>query len=121
MRGEKNMSVSFAGLDQMVVTFRGEDVTAGYPVRLTGDGTVAEAGTGESMVGVALNSREGYVGVLLRGYTELPFSGTQPDLGWTDLLANGSGGVRTGSGGDGSHPCLVVSVDADKKIVGLFL
>jgi hypothetical protein len=105
----------------MVVTFRGENVTAGYPVSLNSDGTVVEAGSGEKMVGVALNSREGYVGVLMRGYTELTFTGTKPEPGWTNLLANGSGGVRPGSSGEDSRSYLVVNVDADKKIVGLFL
>jgi hypothetical protein len=115
------MSISFAGLDQMVVTFSGEDVTPGYPVVLESNGTVKNADAEEVPVGIAVSHREGCTGVLLRGYVEMSYSGNAPGLGWTELQANGIGGLRTaGSGGDG-RLCLVVNVNSEEKTVGLFL
>ena len=105
------MNVSFEGLENAVVTFQEEQVTAGYPVSMSSDATV----------GVALNVRGGCAAVQIRGFAALPYSGSAPDLGWTALTADGSGGVKVPGSGEKGRECLVVQVDSDNKTVGLFL
>ena len=52
--------------------------------------------------------RNGIAGVQLHGFAEVDYTGTAPGLGYVNLAANGSGGVKVLSNG---RACLVVSVD----------
>ena len=107
------MNVSFEGLENAVVTFQEEQVTAGYPVSMRSGATVGNAAAGAAPVGVALNVRG--------GFAALPYSGSAPELGWTALTADGSGGVKIPGSGEKGRECLVVQVDSKEKTVGLFL
>lgn len=112
--------VSFEGIEMAVVTFREKDVTAGAPVAMDSGGTVKNAPAGAALVGLALNVRGGCAAVQVKGYAQLPYSGTAaPALGWSRLTADGSGGVTTAT--TGGREYLVVQVDSDGKTVGLFL
>ena len=115
------MNVSFEGLENAVVPFLEEQVTAGYPVSMRSDATVGNAAAGTAPVGVALNVRGGCAAVQIRGFAALPYSGSAPDLGWTALTADGSGGVKVPGSGEKGRECLVVQVDSQEKTVGLFL
>ena len=110
------MNVSFEGLENAVVTFQEEQVTAGYPVSMSSDATVGNAAAGTAPVGVALNVRGGCAAVQIRGFAALPYSGSAPDLGWTALTADGSGGVRAAGEGQGVR-ALVVSAASDSAAV----
>ena len=110
--------VSFEGIEMAVVTFQEKDVTAGVPVAMDSDGTVKDAGNGAALVGLALNVRGGCAAVLVKGYAQLPYTGTAPALGWARLAADGSGGVTAAESG---REYLVVQVDSGSKTLGLFL
>lgn len=113
------MSVAFYGTQETVLSFEaGTNVTAGYPVVISDNNQVADAGDGKLPVGVALHVRNDIAAVQVKGYVELSYSGAAPGLGWTNLAADGQGGVKTLAAG---HCCLVVSVDSDAKTVGLYL
>lgn len=115
------MNISFEGLQNAVVTFQEDAVTAGYPVAMSSAGTVSNAAAGVAPVGVALNVRGGCAAVQVKGYAVLGYSGTAPGLGWTALTADGSGGVKTPGSTDKGRDFLVVQVDSTEKTVGLFL
>ena len=112
------MNVSFEGLENAVVTFQEEQVTAGYPVSMSSDATVGNAAAGTAPVGVALNVRGGCAAVQIRGFAALPYSGSAPDLGWTALTADGSGGVTVA---EGEQRYLAVDVDGAARTVTFVL
>ncbi|MBP1758632.1 MAG: hypothetical protein H6Q61_881 [Firmicutes bacterium] len=112
------MSVAFYGTQETVLSFEAGEVTPGYPVAISQNNTVANAPSGIAPAGVAIHVREGIAAVQLHGYTELPYSGTAPTLGWAKLVADGAGGMKTDAGGIG---CLVVSVNETGKTLGMYL
>ena len=64
-------------------------------------------------------SRKGIAAVQVKGYVELPYSGTAaPGLGWVNLAADGVGGVAVDADG---IPCMVITRNQTDKTVGLYL
>ena len=117
------MSVSFDGIDEMVVTFLSSGSAApkaGQPVKISGEREVADCGDGERFIGIAISEEDGCTAVCTRGYLCLPFSGAAPTLGYGRLLADGNGGVKAGSGSEGGE-YAIVSVDSVNNKVGFFL
>lgn len=112
------MSVAFYGTQEVVLSFEALDVTAGYPVVMSKNHGVSNAGASDTPIGIALHIREGIAGVQLKGYVEIPYSEAEPKLGWESFTADGTGGVKTEPDG---ISCLVVYVDSAEKIVGLYL
>lgn len=113
------MSVAFYGTQETVLSFEaGTSVTTGAPVVISDNNQVADAAAGAQMAGIALHVRNDIAAVQVRGYAEISFSGTAPGLGWVNLAADGSGGVKALAAG---RSCLVVNVDTAAKTVGLYL
>ena len=112
------MSVAFYGTQEVVLSFEAGTVTAGYPVVISENNKVADAESGKAPAGIALHVRKDIAAVQVKGYAELPYIGTAPALGWANVAADGSGGVKTDAGG---LSCLVVNVDTAAKTVGLYL
>ncbi len=123
------MSISFQGMGEQLVSFEAGTVTAGYPVSMSDNGKVANAGNGDCFAGVAVHkSDDGFAAVQLKGFVTLAYSGTAPSLGWQRVAANGSGGIKTVSSSvsegvitESGRLCLVVDVDTTNTRVGLFL
>lgn len=105
------MKVSFEQIGHMSATFRVDSGEDGQVVKVSGDGAVAACADGDKFCGVLEGVRKGYGGVQLHGFATVAYSGTAPAVGYAGLLADGSGGVKTGSGRE--H--LVVSVDTVSK------
>ena len=101
------MKISMCGYDKSVTTFLGEDLINGDVVKMSGNLTVAKATSSDEICGVVISAEKGYASVQTRGYVELPCSGMS-DLGYLNIVADGSGGVTEGSG---SHEVLVVSLE----------
>lgn len=100
--------VSFEEIGAVVATFyAAEGVSAGDVVKLTDNATVGSCAAGDKFCGVAISNREGCAGVQVKGFMTLPITGAVA-LGLAELAGNGSGGVKTASGG---VKALVVSVD----------
>ena len=113
------MAISFEAIGEKVVTFAaGSGLEAGKVCKVTANGTVGACEENDSFCGVCAQVRGGTASVVMEGYTELSCSGTEPALGYAALAADSEGGVCVKSGG---REYLVVKVDAQNHIVGLFL
>lgn len=84
------MNVNFNGFNENVTTFvAGSGVSAGAPVKVSADGTVAKCSSGDVFCGVCVGVRDGYAAVQLSGYAELPAT-TKIAVGYKKLASNGS-------------------------------
>lgn len=104
------MKVCFEEIGHMSATFAAESGEGGDVVKVSANGTVAPCADGDVFCGVMEGIRKGFAAVQLHGFVTLPYTGSAPELGYNELLANGAGGVKVGTGG---KKCLVVSVDPD--------
>ena len=107
------MSISFQGIGQVCATFLCGTVAEGQLVKVSGRGTVAACGDGDSFCGVAVCKKDDACAV------QVGYSGTVPAVGWSALAANGSGGVKSVS--TGGQTLLVVDADTTAKTVTILL
>lgn len=115
------MKISFEGLGENMATFwngAGNAGIQGQPVKLSDNGTVTTCGAGERFAGVAAFAGEESAAVQLCGYVKLACSGTLPEVGYVNLMADGNGGVTVGAAG-GEY--LVLEVDSADGTVGIML
>ncbi len=101
------MNVSFEEIGQVYATFQAQNAAEGQVCKMSGNGKVTGCGQGEKFCGLVDSVRGDYAGVLVRGFVKVAYSGTAPAVGYAELVADGNGGIMTGSGRE--H--LVVSVD----------
>ena len=105
------MNVSFQGMDELVLTFKaGSGLEKGDFVKITDNGTVGVCASGDVPVGVALNVRNGFAAVQVRGFVEAEYTGTL-SLGWQELGAAG----KKLSAAAGGRRCLVADRDPPPK------
>ena len=115
------MSVSFQGMDRLVATFEAASgVSKGDLVKISGNGTVSTASSGDAPAGVALNVRGGHAAVQLKGCLEAEYNGTL-DLGWQDITTHSAGKIKAAGENDETRRCLVLSTDTTAKIACLLL
>ena len=116
------MAISFEAIGERLVTFAaGSGLTAGKVCKISANGTVGPCSE-EGFCGVVLEVRASTASVVLGGFVELSYAGsTAPGLGYVVLTTDKAGEVvPAGENGTG-RTCLVVSVDAANKRIGLFL
>ncbi len=102
--------VSFEEIGGVVATFqRGEDVSCGAVVAMSGNGTVAGCDDGDVFCGVALTEGDDVVAVQVKGFCSVAITGAVA-LGYVLLAADGDGGVETVT--TGGRSVLVVEVDS---------
>lgn len=112
------MKVSFTGYGENVLTFEAENsVAEGIPVKISANGTVGVCAPGDAFCGVAVNVRNGFAGVQLKGFVTLPYTGTVA-LGQQVLAADTDGKVKTGTAG---VTALVVDIDETAQKIGIIL
>ena len=104
------MNVSFEEIGRLGVTFAQSGCQAGQVCKVSDNGTVASCAAGDKFCGVVEGVRGGVAAVQVAGFATVAVSGTV-SLGYVNLCADGSGGVKSGSGRE--H--LVVSVDTAAK------
>ena len=115
------MSVSFQGVDRLVVTFQAASgVSRGNLVTVSANGTVSAATSGAAPVGVALNVRGGYAAVQLKGCLEVEYNGTL-NLGWQEITTHSAGKIKAAGENDAARRCLVLSTDTTAKTACLLL
>lgn len=103
------MSVSFAGFNMNALTFRcGAKISEGTPVKIQKSDYVTVCSIDEGFHGIAIDSDTKYVSVQLKGMATLNYTGTAPATGYSNLSANGLGGVQASASG---NKYLVVSVN----------
>lgn len=100
------MNVSYEEIGRLAVTFADGGVAAGQVCKVSGNGKVAPCADGEKLCGVVEGVRGGHAAVQVEGFVSVAFSGSV-SLGYVNLCANGTGGVKAGEG----REYLVVSVD----------
>ena len=94
------MNVKFNGFGENVLTFEADSALtqAGVAVALDEEGKVYPAASGDKICGVAVNVRDGYAAVQLKGYTELAAAEKIP-CGYQCVGVDGQGKlVADGSG-----------------------
>ena len=106
------MSVSFDGVGQVCATFLGSGIEEGQAVKVSGWGTAAVCGDGESFCGAAICCRDGACTVQVSGFLTLGYTGTAPAAGPVKLCGYGQGGVTA---------CLAVDADSAAKTVTILL
>ncbi len=114
------MKYGFEGIGCWSATFAcSGSVAEGRMVKISGNGQVSACADGDSFAGMADTvSRDGLAcSVTLGGMVTASYTGAAPALGWTALVADGSGGVKAAAG----RSCLVVSVDQTAKQVAFVL
>lgn len=101
--------ICFDGIGTQVITMQAENALESAPCKVSKNGTVAQAASGDAFHGVVVWLRDGFAGVQTKGFITLPYTGSEaPALGYAKLSADGNGGVAAaGSGMDR----LVVDVD----------
>ena len=106
------MNVSFAGFGKNIATFEAAAaIPAGTPVKMSANGTVATCAAGDAFIGVGVSQRGDFVGVQLKGYCTAAVTGSV-SLGWAQLVADGSGGVKAAGEDAAGVNVLVVPTDA---------
>lgn len=113
------MEISLQGYRENVATFEAsETVKPGDLVKLTANGKVSPCAKDDLFIGVVISVRDGYAAVQLAGYCRLAYEGTQPDLGWQTLSAQGATSMKSDAAG---HLCLITDVDTSEKVAGMIL
>ena len=114
------MAISFEAIGERMVTFAaGTGLKEGKVCKMTANGTVGACGKDDSFIGVVSSVRGGAANVVMGGYVEVSYAGTTaPALGYAVLATDENGEVVPATTG---RMCLVVSVDAASKKIGLFL
>ncbi len=115
------MNVSFNGVGQVCATFLGEKLAEGHVVKLTGNGTVGECAAGDAFCGVTTHCCGDACTVQVCGFATVRYSGSAPTVGWSALLADGSGGVKAAGTGETGRQMPVVDVDTTGKTVTILL
>ena len=106
--------ISFADIGAVTATFMTEgEVQGGQVVKLTGNGKVGPCLDNDKFCGAALTPRLGAAAVQVKGFVEVPCSGSITP-GWAVLAADGRGGVKTAPSGVN---VLVVSAEPDGTAV----
>ena len=112
-------NISFESIGQEFVTFRaGTGVAAGVPCKVSANGTVAAATSGDFMGVTRSAAKGGVVAVQIRGFVTLKYSGTAPTVGYSTLAASTGGKVKVD---ESAMSRLVVSVDTDNTTACVLL
>lgn len=110
--------ISFTGFHENMVTFNCDDtVVVGAPVSVNGNAAVTKSASGAAFCGIARSVREGCASVQMGGYMRLPYTGTAPSFGVTNIAADGNGGIKSGTG----RTVVVVEVDTAAMECGFIL
>ena len=110
----------YDGIGRWAATFAcSGEVEEGEVVKVSGSGTVSACAAGERFGGVVLAvGRDGAAcSVALGGLVTAGYTGSAPAAGWTELTADGSGGVKTVGASDAGREVLVVDVDTAAQTV----
>lgn len=111
--------ISYKGFNEGVLTFKDTNTRVGYPVSITESNESREAINGNDFIGVCVGKADNYITAQLSGYVELKYTGAEPVRGYSGLVSNGNGGVKTAS--SAAHSYKVIKVDTENSIVGFIL
>ena len=117
------MGISYDGIGEWCATFGCGKVKEGDVVKVSANGSADVCGAGDSFCGVvrAVAHDGKACTVQLGGLASVKYSGTAPAVGFSELVADGSGGVSKPGDNQNGSSYLVLSVDsaADKAVIKL--
>ncbi len=117
------MSISYEGIGEWCATFVCGAVSEGNIVKVSANGTVGKCTAGDGFCGVvrAVAHDGKACTVQLGGLASVKYSGTAPAVGFSELVADGSGGVSKPGDNQNGSSYLVLSVDsaAGKAVIKL--
>ena len=108
------MSINFQSIDQSCVTFTNLNAKEDQLVKVSDRGTVTTCADGDQFCGLVIHRRGSYCSVQLDGFVTVPYTGSTPTVGWTSLVANGTGGVKAS---DSGRAYLVVDADLSRQAI----
>ncbi|MBE6784100.1 MAG: hypothetical protein E7536_08835 [Ruminococcaceae bacterium] len=109
------MKVSFNGFNDKALTFMcGEEITKGYPVKISSKHTVAMSNADEEFIGICLESDNENAVVQVSGYVKMNYSDTVPSLGRNFFICAADGTVKESTDGT---PVIVLGVDSTDTTV----
>ena len=115
------MKVSFEGIGEEVMTFVNDETTpaaAGDMVKLSGNGMVQAAASGEVFCGVCVAGDEAFVAVQTKGVAVKAYDGSAPAVGYCKLASAGEGKVMVS---DADREYLVLEVNTGSGTVTFVL
>ncbi|MCI8870502.1 MAG: hypothetical protein HFF39_08185 [Lawsonibacter sp.] len=113
--------VSFEEIGAVTATFAVQEGTSGgQVVKVTGQGEAGPCAAGEDFCGVALEGRDGFAAVQVKGFAQVKAAGAL-EPGWVKLTADGQGGVQAAAGESGGREFLVVETDSTAGTAVLYL
>lgn len=112
------MKVAFEEICAIRASFTADSGEKGQVCKMAANGKVAPCADGEPFIGVMEGVRKGICGVQIHGFAEVGYTGTAPGLGYVNLAANGSGGVKVSADGR-SHLVVCVDEEAMKAVIEL--
>ena len=112
------MSISYEGIGEWCATFVCGAVSEGDIVKVSANGTVGDGFCG--VVRAVAHDGKACT-VQLGGLASVKYSGTAPAVGFSELVADGSGGVSKPGENQNGSSYLVLSVDsaANKAVIKL--
>ena len=113
------MNIASKGFAEQILTLQSASaITAGVPVKLTDNYTVAAASADDAFCGVLLSCRDNLCAVQLKGSITMPYSGTAPTVGAGILAAAADGKVTAAESGTS---VLILAVDTTASTVTFIL
>lgn len=113
------MSIAFNGYNNQILTFENKDAVVGSPAKISDTKTVSKCDDGNDFIGIVTSERGGAAGVQVDGYVEVKYSGDAPDLGFSGLVADSTGGVKESESAVKKYKVLFV--DEENTVVGFIL
>ena len=100
---------------QLCTTFQftGE-MTVGAPCTMAYSNIIKASDADEAFVGIIASVRGNIASVIMRGLVTVGYSGNMPSIGFTALVADGTGKVKMGESG---NTYAIVAVDTNAKTV----
>ncbi len=112
------MTISTNGFMAESLTLLGDtSISFGETVKISDNNTVSSCESGDTFCGIVTHEKNGICAVQLHGTATVPYTGTAPAVGYTELCADGNGGVSKGSG----REYLVLSVNETSSTVTFIL
>lgn len=112
-------TISYEAIGNVTATFFcEEEIKEGSAVELVGAQTVQVCREGKVVCGVSGKCHEDVVAVQMRGFAEVPFSGTL-GAGSCNVVGDGLGGIKDGEGK--GTPVMVISINKEEKTAVIWL
>lgn len=114
------MNTYFNGFDSQEVTFKTQStVQPKRAVALQNTGDIYYAESGSAFTGIVSAYRNGIASVVIRGYAEVSFKSTIPNVGICKLSVGNTGNLEVDE--ENGKPYTVLSVDIATKTMEIIL